>query len=94
MAGVDDAQAMLVDVEHDQQERDVHIEHAAVVELAVELLDHARRVEVAAEEHPHLGRELGGQQGRRHPLADDVADGDRPARGGRPVACDRPARSG
>ena len=87
MAGVDDAQAMLVDVEHDQQERDVQVEHAAVFKLVVELLDHPRRVGVAAEEHPHLGRQLGGQQGRRHALAHDVADGDRPARGGaRPLS--------
>ncbi len=85
MAGVDDAQAMRVDVEHDQKKRDVQVEHAAVFKLVIELLDHAHRRWVAAQEHPHLGRQLGGQQGRRHPLAHDVADGDRPPGCPRPV---------
>ena len=72
-------QVMLLDVEHDQQEGDVQVQHAAVVELVIELADDPGRVGIALEEEPDLGRELGGQQGRRHPLADDVPDGDRPA---------------
>ena len=92
MAGVDDAEAVLFDVEHDQEERDVHVEHAAAVERAVELRDHPLRVGVAAEKHPHLGRELGGQERGGHPLADDVADGDRPA--GRGDSSSPAARTG
>ena len=55
MAGVDDAQTVKVDVEHDQEERDIQIEHAAVFKLVVEQLDHPHRSGVAPQEHPHLG---------------------------------------
>ena len=86
MASVDDAHAVLVDIEHNQQKRDVQIEQAAVLKLMIELFDHACRHGIAAEEHPHFGRKLGGQERRRHPLAHDVADGDRPPRCPVPLA--------
>ena len=79
MARVHDTQAMVLDVEHDQQEGDIQVQHAAVVELMVELADDPCRVGIALEEEPDLGRELGGQQGGGHPLADHIPHGDRPA---------------
>ena len=85
MAGVDNAHAVLVDVEHNQQERDVQVQQAAVFKLVIKLFDHPRRHGVAAEEHTHFGRQLGGQERRRHPLAHNVADGDRPPGRVRPV---------
>ena len=64
MAGIDHAQPMSLDVEHHQEEGDVQVQHAAVVELMVELPDDPGRVGIALEEQPDLGRELGGQQAR------------------------------
>ncbi len=81
VARVDDVKPMLLDVENDQEERDVQVEHAAIFKLMVELLDDPRRRGVAAQEHFDLGRQLGGQQGGGHSLAHDVADGDRPPGG-------------
>ncbi len=80
MTGVDDREAMPVDVDHDQQEGDEHVEHAAVCRTAVELLDDLRRLGVVAEREPDLGRQLGGQERRRHAFAHDIADGDRQPR--------------
>ena len=44
VARVDDVKPMQLDVENDQQERDVQVEHTAIFKLVVELLDDARGV--------------------------------------------------
>ena len=94
MAGVDDHEPVRGDVEHGQEEGDVHVQHAVLGELEIEPGDDPGGVGLALQEEPDLGREPGRQEGGGQPLADHVAHGDGPPPGGPTGGCPGDRRAG